>query len=463
MRKLFDFLLFAVSCIVPVSTFAQNNVAQFTREHSYRASHDDSRNSAREKAMQEAQTLLLQQLGVIVEARQKMENLKFSEEITTYTLGTVKTQVVEKTEKWDGETYCATFMMTVDTAALFAYIDNVIKQKQQARADSLTIIKKETEIKQEAQKRQIAQIEQARADSIARVEKINDLQLNVMAARNLLSQEEKEIKPLKIEKENKTLELKEIQKQIDNSKKAFDNAVNASDAHTEIGIERIRNEAKLLERAKENYNKKLNEHNVAEKYFNEASKRVEAAKRILYAAQDTLAKETNIKALYVKETDVESAYDYSKGIEKKKELSSKNNKFRYFVFSSRPEFSMRRDLRTVGVDFELGQVNENGVYRTADLGFIIDVDTVFYFDFSAGFNIGLCLNKDGIVKNVFGTMAGIWGDTFNITGAFWKLLLGRNNNVDVTNKYLVGISLQDGGLKTTYSASIGYTLMLKHR
>jgi hypothetical protein len=124
--------------------------------------------------MEEAQAALLQQLGVLVESRQRLTTValgdytqeEFVEEAKTYTIGRVQTTVVAGTESFTdnnkgGMIFSATFEMLVDTADLFRHLDNVLAQKQQARADS------------------IAQIEQARADSLERARNISELELAV--------------------------------------------------------------------------------------------------------------------------------------------------------------------------------------------------------------------------------------------------------------------------------------------
>jgi len=137
-------------CFLPITTFGQN--IDFTRQHKYMASNDDSRNSAKAKAMKEAQAELLQELGVLVEARQTSvtANSKqdFVEEIKSYTIGKVQTQIVHGTEKFTenekgGMIYSATFKMVVDTAELYRYLDGIVKQKERER---LARMKKEYEI-----------------------------------------------------------------------------------------------------------------------------------------------------------------------------------------------------------------------------------------------------------------------------------------------------------------------------
>lgn len=147
--------------------------AEFERHHSFRAGDTDSRVSARNTATQEAQTLLLRELGVLVESRQSLrttnETEDFSEEVQIYTLGRVNTEVLQET--WDGKTFSATFRMVVDTAALFLHLENVVYLRQQARADSLALVRQgqadSIALVRQAQADSISLIHRARADSIA--------------------------------------------------------------------------------------------------------------------------------------------------------------------------------------------------------------------------------------------------------------------------------------------------------
>jgi hypothetical protein len=167
------YIYFFIFCFLSVKSFGQK--AEFIREHSYIASNDDSRNSAKAKAIQEAQTSLLQELGVVVEARQNMNTVAsgnrlqqdFTEELKTYTIGKIQTSVVDGTEKFTQTNlgaivYSATFNMVVDTADLRKYLDGIVKQKQQAITDSLQRAKKMSEIQN-----------RAKADSLAKANKIS--------------------------------------------------------------------------------------------------------------------------------------------------------------------------------------------------------------------------------------------------------------------------------------------------
>jgi len=177
---------------------------------------------------------------------------------------------------------------------------------------------------------------------------------------------------------------------------------------------------------------------------------------------------------------------------------------KYFVFSVRNEFLTGNGAMGFGGDIELGVIAKNGFYFSTDFN-----SGVRYF--GGGFNFGACINKDGaikgiigitttkygekrislIVKSVLGITTGFWiapvsvdvyrGGVYYATytdynisfcGAFWKFMLGRKGNIDLTNKALLGvrreIDYSDKHLEKvntypniTYSVSAGFTLTKK--
>jgi antitoxin component YwqK of YwqJK toxin-antitoxin module len=123
--------------------WASEKKLEVIKRYTYTASRDDSYNTAQAKAIHEAQVALLQELGVLVEARQKMNTIAsganvrqdFVEELKTYTIGKVQTEIINGTvnfapnDKGD-MVYSATFSMRVDTTDLYRYLDNIVKQKE---------------------------------------------------------------------------------------------------------------------------------------------------------------------------------------------------------------------------------------------------------------------------------------------------------------------------------------------
>lgn len=360
-------LLFLIVCFLPVFAFGQN--LTITKPYTYAASNDDSRNSARAKAMQEAQAALLQELGVLVEARQKMTNRTsnnnsqqdFTEELKTYSVGKVKTSVVEGTEKFADNIFSATFNMVVDTADLYRYLDGILKQKQQARADSI---------------KNVREIENQR---FAKEKKITELELTVEAARNLLDREQKQEEPLRKIKELKNQELQEAQKQRNSAQKAFENAKKSDDAHLNTGIERIKREGESLQIAEKNYNGKHAEYKIAVDNWNGAVHNVEAAKNSLQTAQNNLNKELGIKITPEKElkksSEVKTTPQYTDYITRKTQTF--DIPFNQGAVNKRITFSWEVSDSEAVV---LGIVNNDmvfiGYYYVGDCG----RSTCFYFN-----------------------------------------------------------------------------------
>jgi hypothetical protein len=310
--KRLSVILCCLALLLPMLAFSQTRV--FHREYLYQASEDDGRNQARKKAIKEAQKLLLEDVGIIVESRQQLIaestggelSEYFRKEINTYTLGKVSTTIIPETEKWDGSTYFAKFAMEVDTAAIYKYLDDIIKQKEQARADSL---KKSREI--------------------------SDLQLAVEAARNSLEKEQGRENPLKIENDKKERQLKLAEMEKNNAQNALDRALNTRPVNTI----RIESERKIHEDAERNYSKALTEYNIAYSNWDAARKRIEAARKKLHTAEGNLAKAIGVDGgngtANKLEKDVDYILDYNdfgfknanaeNGLGNKKEYSKGNN------------------------------------------------------------------------------------------------------------------------------------------
>jgi formylglycine-generating enzyme required for sulfatase activity len=254
MKKLIA--LFILVSLLPMFAFGQTK--EFIKPYKYTASNDDSRNSAKAKAMEEAQISLLQEIGVLVEARQKMTTKTsdgsvqqdFIEEAKTYTLGKVQTTIVTGTEKFTEDdkgnmVYSATFKMLVDTVDLYNHLDNIVKQKENARADSLK-----------------------------RANKISELETAAKAAKKILNDEQQTEKPLEIEMENAEIEKKDAEK-------AYNNATNTRNE------DRIKFELGQLKKAEVKYN-------TAHRDWSTANQKVKAAENNLNNIEAALAKERGL-------------------------------------------------------------------------------------------------------------------------------------------------------------------------
>jgi len=116
--------------LLAVSAAAQEKT--FIREYIYSASEDDSRNSARGKALDQVKTLLLEEVGIYIEGTTKLAlgadiDQKFysvlKKEMQTITAGITGVKILE--ENWDGYKYTVEAQITVNP-------DDVIKKVNQA-------------------------------------------------------------------------------------------------------------------------------------------------------------------------------------------------------------------------------------------------------------------------------------------------------------------------------------------
>jgi len=153
------------------------------------------------------------------------------------------------------------------------------------------------------------------------------------------------------------------------------------------------------------------------------------------------------------------------------------------VFSVRPELVSGFKAMGIGASMEYGSIIRRNLYLTGELS-----GGARYFGVKA--NIGKYLETEWGLKNVFGGIAGFHntlhpvefkdtqtgetlktktGNNIGIAGGFWKIMLGRKHNFDITNKIMLGYrknpSEYDGatlsyskGFDMKYMLSIGYTL-----
>ena len=119
-----------IALLLAVSASAQEKT--FIREYTYKASEDDSRNSARPKALNQVKTLLLEEVGTYIEGYTKVgvgEDIDvgfytvLKEEVKTITAGITGVKILE--EDWDGYKYTVKAQITVNP-------DDVIKKVNQA-------------------------------------------------------------------------------------------------------------------------------------------------------------------------------------------------------------------------------------------------------------------------------------------------------------------------------------------
>lgn len=118
-------LVLPLLMIVNLFSFA-GNAEEFVREYTYRAGDSDSKITAREKALQQLQGMVLQEAGVSVKAsfeqQEKLSGDQFTQQhqakYSTLAQGVTETQILE--ERWDGETFYIKARITLDRSAINA-------------------------------------------------------------------------------------------------------------------------------------------------------------------------------------------------------------------------------------------------------------------------------------------------------------------------------------------------------
>ncbi len=101
------------------------------KEYHYTVSHDDSRNSARAKALEQLKILTLEEVGVYVESMLNIktgsDDQEVQEEINTLTAGIVQVTIID--EKYDGEIFYIKVKMIVDEDEIKQSIDKLLEAR----------------------------------------------------------------------------------------------------------------------------------------------------------------------------------------------------------------------------------------------------------------------------------------------------------------------------------------------
>lgn len=99
---------------------------KYIREYTYEARTTDSKASSRYYALVHLQSILLEEVGVFVENREKLKLLNdeewYKQEVTSLSASIDEVSVIE--EKWDGETFWVKASVTVDDSKLQSQIDS---------------------------------------------------------------------------------------------------------------------------------------------------------------------------------------------------------------------------------------------------------------------------------------------------------------------------------------------------
>lgn len=138
----------------------------FIREYSYQASENDSKVSARQKAMTEVKRLLVEELGVYIESyvnytveekNSKISNDFLTNEIRQISTGIAETKIIE--EQWNGELYYVKAEITADPTEVIRLINKTIEQrKSDVVIDSLRLLLSDSQNTLDAKNKQINEL-----------------------------------------------------------------------------------------------------------------------------------------------------------------------------------------------------------------------------------------------------------------------------------------------------------------
>ncbi len=123
----------AVLAFLFVPSIALSEMKIFEKEYVFQASEADSKLSSRSIALEQVKRLLLEELGVYLEAKTEVKSLQVTkDQIVTLTGGIVEMQVVK--ERWDGRTYYVKARITTDTAELARAMERLRRDNTKTRA-----------------------------------------------------------------------------------------------------------------------------------------------------------------------------------------------------------------------------------------------------------------------------------------------------------------------------------------
>ncbi len=134
-----QFLLIILLTFLSVTmSYADDRYIEAVKEYYYNTSDDDSKNSARTKALEQVKRMALEDVGIYVESylevhsdSDDVDKQYMREEIKTLSAGIVQAEVIE--EDYDGEMFYIKAKVTVDKESVEKSIEKVIEIHQNER------------------------------------------------------------------------------------------------------------------------------------------------------------------------------------------------------------------------------------------------------------------------------------------------------------------------------------------
>lgn len=151
-----------ITKINDINTKKKNNqrIKEIVKEYQYNVSDDDSKNSAREKALNQVKVIILEEIGVFVESYLELNKIvtdekyheQFKQEIKNLTAGIIKTKILD--ENYNGKQYYVKASVLVDPDSVSEGISEILKIKaNQSEIKKLNalLVSKENEIDMRSQ------------------------------------------------------------------------------------------------------------------------------------------------------------------------------------------------------------------------------------------------------------------------------------------------------------------------
>jgi len=192
------FLILIMFCITD-SLYAKT----YTKEYTYQASEADSKNTARENALTQVQSLALKQIGTYIESsfydtqkESKTGKEQISEQdIVTITAGITRTKILD--QKWDGEQFYIKVEMDVDEKDVLKKIEELKAQRDRTKELEDEISKAKEENNNDS--KQIKQLREQLDKAIKQADEANN---KLTSEQEIKSRAEKAFKEMEQSREN---------------------------------------------------------------------------------------------------------------------------------------------------------------------------------------------------------------------------------------------------------------------
>ena len=188
----FILLLIAISC------YSFSEEKYFVREYKYTAGESDSKITAREKAIKEVKTLLLEELGTYVESYvnynvkevDKINTSFFNQEINTMSAGITETKILE--ENWNGYEFYIKAQIKADPNEVVRRINQTLSaRRSNAVIDRLRILLKTSNQDIQLRSKELTNLKAQLSDQnngiILKQKELSNLNQQLTNAQNLLS------------------------------------------------------------------------------------------------------------------------------------------------------------------------------------------------------------------------------------------------------------------------------------